>query len=104
MTRPSHEEDDDVTNSRLLKNARAPGWDAPRDLLIQGGKISAVGENLDAEGASVIDLSGRAVIPGLVEAHTHLDKALTLDVCKNEEGTLTGAIREMAKLKRASGA
>ncbi len=108
MTRPSHEEDDDVTNSRLLKNARAPGWDAPRDLLIRGGKISAVGENLDAGGGegggSVIDLGGRAVIPGLVEAHTHLDKALTLDICKNEEGTLIGAIRAMAKLKRASSA
>ena len=39
-----------MTNSRLLKNARAPGWDAPRDVLIQGGKISAVGEDLDAGG------------------------------------------------------
>ena len=91
---------------RLLKNARAPGWDASRDVLIEDGKISAVGEGLSAGrgGASEIDLGGRAVIPGLVEAHTHLDKALTLEVCRNEAGTLIGAIREMAKLKRVSSA
>ncbi|MFQ5692213.1 MAG: amidohydrolase family protein, partial [Nitrospinota bacterium] len=91
-----------MTDRRLLRNARAPGWEAPRDILIADGKIAEVGAALDAPDASAIDLGGRAVLPGLVEAHTHLDKALTLDLCPNEEGTLAGAIREMAKLKKKS--
>ncbi len=90
--------------TRLLKNARSPGWEAPRDILFEDGKIAQVGENLALKDGSILDLGGKVVIPGLVEAHTHLDKALTLDLCDNEEGTLVGAIREIAKLKKKASA
>src|ERR1700690_1412494 len=43
------------------------------DVLIEGERISQVGPNL-AEGAGkVIDATGMYVIPGGVDAHTHLD-------------------------------
>jgi 5-methylthioadenosine/S-adenosylhomocysteine deaminase len=41
------------------------------DVLVDGTRIVAVGEDLDAEGAEVFDLGGRVVIPGLVNAHLH---------------------------------
>jgi cytosine deaminase len=84
---------------RLLRHARAPGWPAPRDLLIQDGRIVRIGERLPADAAPRIDLGGRAVVPGLIEAHTHLDKAFILARAASEEGTLSAAIREMARLK-----
>jgi cytosine deaminase len=89
-----------MTTSRLLKNARSPGWDSLQDILIEDGKIAQIGKGLKDGDGAVLDLEGRMVIPGLVEGHTHLDKALTLDLCDNKEGTLIGAIREMAKVKQ----
>ncbi|MBI2881943.1 MAG: amidohydrolase family protein [Candidatus Tectomicrobia bacterium] len=88
---------------RLLKNARSPGWEGLRDVLIEDGRIAAVGVGLEGKGASVIDLRGRVLLPGLVDAHTHLDKAFTQDFCASAEGTLQAAIREMAKYKKTAG-
>ncbi|HYI42131.1 MAG TPA: amidohydrolase family protein [Sphingomicrobium sp.] len=52
------------------------GRSAPqRDVLItvRGGKIAAVQRQASApEGAQVIDLGSRTVMPGLVDAHTHI--------------------------------
>ncbi len=45
------------------------------DLLLAGGRVLAVGPNLDAPPASlctVLDLGGAVVVPGLVDAHVHV--------------------------------
>lgn len=43
------------------------------DVLMQDGRIAAVGQNLAApEGATVIDGAGRFVTPGIIDAHSHL--------------------------------
>ena len=60
----------------LLKNATVLTMDEPQviehgDVLIDGGKIAAVGTDLAQEGCEVIDLTGRIVMPGLVDAHAH---------------------------------
>ncbi|MBQ4566323.1 MAG: dihydropyrimidinase [Oscillospiraceae bacterium] len=47
------------------------------DVLIEGEKIIAVGADLSAEGCKVIDVSGKLLFPGFIDAHTHFD----LDVC-----------------------
>jgi len=44
-----------------------------QQILIEGGIIRAVGASVAAPpGAQVVDLSDRAVLPGLMDAHTHL--------------------------------
>jgi len=46
--------------------------DAPMDIAITGGKISAVAKNIPATNAKkVIDLSGMYVTPGLIDMHVH---------------------------------
>ncbi len=42
------------------------------DVLVDAGAIQAVGHNLSAPGAQVIDAAGRAVMPGIVDAHCHI--------------------------------
>ena len=42
------------------------------DVLVDGGRIAAVGANLQADGAEVIDATGNIVMPGLVDAHHHM--------------------------------
>ena len=60
----------------LLKGAHVVdpqvGLDDVRDVLIDGDRIAAVGEGLDApEGAEVIDAAGKYLVPGLVDMHVH---------------------------------
>ena len=43
------------------------------DVITQGGKITAVGENLSAlPGATVVDAGGQYVMPGGIDPHTHM--------------------------------
>ncbi len=41
------------------------------DILIENGTIIAVGENLEAEGAAIIDASNMIAMPGMVDSHRH---------------------------------
>ena len=69
----------------LLVNGRIHTLDAARPeaaaLLVRGERIVAVGPAAEvraqaAPGARVLDLRGRAVLPGLIDTHTHLFEAL----------------------------
>lgn len=43
------------------------------DILIEDGKIKAIGENLEiSSGAETIDANGKQIFPGFIDAHTHL--------------------------------
>lgn len=65
-----------MTASLLLRNVRPYAGPAV-DMLIENGKISRIAAGIEAPaGVTVEDGRGEIVIPGLVEAHTHLDKSL----------------------------
>lgn len=42
------------------------------DVLLENGKIKAVGKNLSAAGAKVIDATGKHVTPGIIDEHSHI--------------------------------
>ncbi len=50
----------------------ASGIEGIRDVLVEGGKIKAVGVTLRAKGARIIDAEGLLVLPGLIDMHAHL--------------------------------
>lgn len=42
------------------------------DVLVEKGKIARIGSNLTARGARVIDASGQFLMPGIIDAHSHI--------------------------------
>jgi len=60
----------------LLVNGRIHTMDAASrvvsQVLIQNGRFAAVGNSLSARGARRIDLKGKTVIPGIIDAHNHI--------------------------------
>lgn len=77
----------------LLRNARAAGFERPVDILVAAnGSIERIGPSLNQDNIEKFDLRGRLVVPGLIDAHQHLDKTRTLASVPNPEGTLLGAI------------
>ena len=50
-----------------------------QDVSILDGKINSLGENLEASATEVIDATGLALMPGIIDAHTHFDAQITWD-------------------------
>ena len=71
---------------RVFDGFRALGT---RDVLIDGGVIVAVGDELAADGAAVIDGTGLTLMPGMIDAHTHTWAANQLETAA-DLGVTTG--------------
>ncbi|MFO1037593.1 MAG: amidohydrolase/deacetylase family metallohydrolase [Geminicoccaceae bacterium] len=61
----------------LIRNGRvldpAAGLDASMDVGLKDGKVAAVERGLTADSAAtVVDATGRLVVPGLIDLHTHV--------------------------------
>ena len=61
--------------SVLIKGGRVitAADDYVADIFIEDERISLIGESLDVAADTVIDASGKYVLPGAVDPHTHLD-------------------------------
>lgn len=83
----------------LIKQARLNDEECLQDIAIENGKIINIAPAISSPAKEVIEAEGRVLIPGLVESHIHLDKALIADREPNKSGTLKEAIEVTAKLK-----
>lgn len=70
----------------LLRGAR-PWGGTNVDVLVRAGKVARIAPKIDAPGVTIEEGHGAILLPGLVEAHTHLDKSLLgLPWYRNEVG------------------
>lgn len=54
-------------------DSEAGSCTGPRDIVVQAGRIVSIGERAEPpRGARVVDLRRYTVLPGLIDAHTHL--------------------------------
>src|SRR5690606_41223498 len=60
-----------IKNATVWTNER-PGVLQRADVLIEQGKIAAVGTDLRTGGARVIDAEGKHLTPGIVDEHSHI--------------------------------
>ena len=59
-----------VKGGRILPITRGEIEDGV--IIVDGGKITGVGKNIDISEAEMIDAHGKIVMPGLIDAHCHL--------------------------------
>jgi dihydropyrimidinase len=61
--------------SVLIKNGRVvtAADDYVADVFIDGERVTMIGESLDLDADRVIDATGKYLLPGCVDPHTHLD-------------------------------
>ncbi len=84
----------------ILRECRLPDG-GTADIGCRQGRIAAIGHLSGQSAQRVLRCQGRAVTPGLVESHIHLDKALLSERAPSTEGTLAEAIRVTGVAKRA---
>jgi len=81
--------------STLIKNARiiTAEQDYTADIYIEKEAITTIGANLNIHADKVIDASGKYVIPGGIDVHTHMDMPFggTKSSDDFETGTRAGA-------------
>jgi cytosine/creatinine deaminase len=85
----------------LLRDATLPDGRVGIDVLVLAGRIATVGPALPApEGCPVIDAQGWLLSPPFVDAHFHLDAALSYGLPRvNASGTLLEGIALWGELK-----
>jgi 5-methylthioadenosine/S-adenosylhomocysteine deaminase len=65
-----------IRDARVLTLDAADTEHAKADILIEGRTIAAIGPDLSAAGADVIDAAGLIAMPGLINAHFHSQVSL----------------------------
>jgi len=84
----------------IFRQANLPDGRRGLDIGIKDDRIAAISPRIDAAGGREIDARGRLISPPFVDAHFHLDSALTYGMPRvNESGTLLEGIALWAELK-----
>ncbi|GAB4411489.1 MAG: dihydropyrimidinase [Anaerolineae bacterium] len=70
----------------LIKNGTVvtAGDTFKADVLIEGEKVTLIGQNLAGEGHEVIDAEGLLLLPGGIDVHTHLDLPFGGTTCSDD--------------------
>jgi cytosine deaminase len=96
-----------MTRSFVLSNVR-PNGESPKDVVVKAGVIADIldhGSRPETSGLEVVDGGGLLMLPGLVDAHTHLDKTLLgMPWYRNDVGPeLIDLIENERRMKRVLG-
>lgn len=59
-----------IKTGRVINPAK--DFDQISDILIENGKIAAIGKDLSADDAEIFDATGLVITPGLIDMHVHL--------------------------------
>ncbi|WP_278313007.1 dihydroorotase [Lolliginicoccus levis] len=82
-----------TSNPTIIRGARPYGEGEPVDIAIADGVITAIGAGLDLpKGATEIDGTGRILLPGLVDMHTHLREPGREDTETIDTGSAAAAL------------
>ncbi|KJB96905.1 amidohydrolase family protein [Skermanella aerolata] len=84
----------------IIRNANLPDGRVGIDIGIEGGRIAALEQGLQASAPEEIDATGRLVTPPFVDPHFHMDATLSYGLPRvNRSGTLLEGIALWGELK-----
>lgn len=84
----------------IVRNATLPDGRTGQDIVVAQGRIAAVRPAVEAAAATEIDAAGQLVTPPFVDAHFHMDSALSYGMPRvNLSGTLLEGIGLWGELK-----
>jgi 5-methylthioadenosine/S-adenosylhomocysteine deaminase len=94
-----------IKNGCVLTLDKSVGNFHEADVLIEGTKVAAVGPNLSANDAEVIDAADMIVMPGFVDSHRHLWEGILRNIgtdipLEGDEGYLTVILNTLAPVFR----
>lgn len=96
-------------NKLLIKGARiinpVQNMDTVGDILLQNGKIAAVGGKITCEAAQIIDAQGLVAAPGVVDMHVHLrDPGFTYkeDIISGCKAAAAGGVTSLLAMPNTS--
>ena len=75
-----------ITNGTIITSQET----LAADLLLADGRVAAIGAGLDRDGADIVNASGKYILPGGVDVHTHI--TLNIDAVFNTDAFYTGTI------------
>lgn len=85
----------------ILRRARLRRTEGLRDVGIRDGRILAIAPSIVERGQDELDVDGRLVLPGFVNAHLHLDKVLFGEATgEDQAGTVEAGFRRTWDFKR----
>ena len=58
------------------------------DVLIEGDRIVRIGENIKSKADRIIDVSGKQICPGFIDAHSHKISSAGFALCHVADGLL----------------
>ncbi|PZO53202.1 MAG: amidohydrolase [Phormidesmis priestleyi] len=84
-----------------IEGATLIGREGRWAIAIQNGLITGIAPTFATAARQTLNADGKLVIPGLVDPHLHLDKALLLEAYPAKQGTFQEALKETFNLKRS---
>ena len=72
-----------IRNARILTLDAEDREHARADILVEGDRIAAIGPNLAADGARVIEAAGKLAMPGLINGHFHSQASMLAGALHN---------------------
>lgn len=102
--RPAGNRDLAVVNAKIV--TMEPGKSEAEAALVRGGRVVLVGDTNEvrsqAGGAPIFDAAGRTVVPGFIDAHTHMEVACTAEAYMAKVHTPPlGSLREVIDVLRS---
>jgi len=70
-----------IRNARVIDGTGSPWFVS--DVVVDAGRIVAVGRNISVDAARSIDAAGRVLTPGFIDVHTHVESSASRDGLEN---------------------